>query len=521
MMHNTAETPAAPPESLMCPITFSLMDDPVLLAGDGYTYDKRAIREWFDKQIARGLPTTSPLTGLEIDCQMFPNRAIKDQIQAWRAALLVSPNAGADAAPADAAKIGEKEDVAEEKKEGEKAGAGEDKEGAWSEVVRGKADGKQKGGAQRGGGKEKVLSAIPPKSMPCPNKANRIAKRTMQIDAIKTLECYVRYLAAVPKAQRGAPHVHPRTPDPSGDVDASIPEWAATMNHWRTRLHEWDAPDDEHSAAREREEHWPAGGDKYAAAAAAPALEEMQTRWLQAMFEMGIDEATATRAARSPHASSLEEAITLALAADDPGPKQAQILMRCYICKSLLAESSIEAHQMGKAHRQKAAVLGLKGAAAMTLGSSADMRKMHQTIVHTRCLTCRERECDCMSTKRCFVCSLVLHIDAVASHVYGKKHALLCLQQGVPEHLVFTLGDPRWAAMRSLTGATATLGASLPPLPVLPNAPRLVSPPPNGGRPTIPKALFHRCVPCGLDMSVNEVVAHEAGRKHRTKLGLT
>lgn len=72
-------TPAryvAPVETL-CPITLAIMLEPVLLAGDGYTYEKSAITAWLKRK------HTSPLTNLPLadaaQRALYPNRAMRDQ----------------------------------------------------------------------------------------------------------------------------------------------------------------------------------------------------------------------------------------------------------------------------------------------------------------------------------------------------------------------------------------------------------------------------------------------------------
>ena len=52
--------PSDIPEAFLCPITFALMDDPVVMM-DGMTYERRAIETWLSKG-----QTTSPLTGAEL-----------------------------------------------------------------------------------------------------------------------------------------------------------------------------------------------------------------------------------------------------------------------------------------------------------------------------------------------------------------------------------------------------------------------------------------------------------------------
>jgi hypothetical protein len=52
------------------------MEDPVV-AADGYTYERAAIETWFRQGIARD---RSPMTNLPISTALFPNIAIKQQI---------------------------------------------------------------------------------------------------------------------------------------------------------------------------------------------------------------------------------------------------------------------------------------------------------------------------------------------------------------------------------------------------------------------------------------------------------
>ena len=62
---------------LLCPITQSIMTDPVI-ATDGYTYERSAIERWIAKK------NTSPITNLILlNKTLIPNRAIKCVIQAY------------------------------------------------------------------------------------------------------------------------------------------------------------------------------------------------------------------------------------------------------------------------------------------------------------------------------------------------------------------------------------------------------------------------------------------------------
>ena len=53
---------------LTCPITYELFVDPVFCAGDGQTYERSAIEEWFKER------RTSPLNGLPLkSTKIYPN----------------------------------------------------------------------------------------------------------------------------------------------------------------------------------------------------------------------------------------------------------------------------------------------------------------------------------------------------------------------------------------------------------------------------------------------------------------
>lgn len=69
------------PRSFLCPITLEVMSDPVLCAKSGYTYERSAI----ESAIASN--AVDPMTRARITrADLVPNRALKDQIDAWREA---------------------------------------------------------------------------------------------------------------------------------------------------------------------------------------------------------------------------------------------------------------------------------------------------------------------------------------------------------------------------------------------------------------------------------------------------
>ena len=58
------------------------MIDPVLLVGDGRTYERTAIEQWFAVTRAQGGQPTSPLTGQVLaNTNLIPNIALRGQIR--------------------------------------------------------------------------------------------------------------------------------------------------------------------------------------------------------------------------------------------------------------------------------------------------------------------------------------------------------------------------------------------------------------------------------------------------------
>ncbi|KAG2655095.1 U-box domain-containing protein 33-like isoform X2 [Panicum virgatum] len=70
----------APPSYFVCPILKEVMRDPQI-AGDGFTYEAEAIKEWLGSG-----HDTSPMTNLKLPTQkLLPNHALRDAIHHWRA----------------------------------------------------------------------------------------------------------------------------------------------------------------------------------------------------------------------------------------------------------------------------------------------------------------------------------------------------------------------------------------------------------------------------------------------------
>ena len=72
------------PDEFMCPITTSIMLDPVL-GSDGHTYEKAAITEWLR------VHATSPMTREPMNAQgLRPNHSLKSMIQRFNAVPAVT-----------------------------------------------------------------------------------------------------------------------------------------------------------------------------------------------------------------------------------------------------------------------------------------------------------------------------------------------------------------------------------------------------------------------------------------------
>jgi len=68
-----------PPDAICCPITQEVMIDPVLLVGDGHTYERDAIATWLKSN------TTSPMTNQLLDDKILvANHAVKKMVAEWR-----------------------------------------------------------------------------------------------------------------------------------------------------------------------------------------------------------------------------------------------------------------------------------------------------------------------------------------------------------------------------------------------------------------------------------------------------
>lgn len=84
-----------PPEAFLCPISFELMDDPVV-ASDGHSYQRFAIEAWLEKN------DTSPKTNMAMDKRLIPNYSFRSLIDIWKD-VQARTSARTDAAPPPAA----------------------------------------------------------------------------------------------------------------------------------------------------------------------------------------------------------------------------------------------------------------------------------------------------------------------------------------------------------------------------------------------------------------------------------
>ena len=83
--------PQIPPE-LECPICHELMGDDPVVAKEGYTYERRAIEDWFDKNIHTGVSADSllsPFTHMPLaDLSLTPNRVVRTMARDFKAQYL-------------------------------------------------------------------------------------------------------------------------------------------------------------------------------------------------------------------------------------------------------------------------------------------------------------------------------------------------------------------------------------------------------------------------------------------------
>ena len=76
-MEKTAKALEFDEDCLMCPISCEVMTDPVILIGDGHSYDRKSIKEWLDQG-----NRISPFTGEKLSStDIQTNHALRYAIQ--------------------------------------------------------------------------------------------------------------------------------------------------------------------------------------------------------------------------------------------------------------------------------------------------------------------------------------------------------------------------------------------------------------------------------------------------------
>ncbi|KAF8054636.1 hypothetical protein N665_1322s0020 [Sinapis alba] len=79
--HSVSGRPTQPPNHFLCPLLKDVMNEPCV-AADGYTYDRHAIEEWFEKH------DTSPMTDSPLENKdLLPNYTLYTAIMEWRSRL--------------------------------------------------------------------------------------------------------------------------------------------------------------------------------------------------------------------------------------------------------------------------------------------------------------------------------------------------------------------------------------------------------------------------------------------------
>ena len=75
-----------PPAHVCCVLTLDIMQDPCILVGDGFTYERAQIEEWIATHIVNGDPVTSPITGTLLPPDgdvLVPNLAVRWLVADW------------------------------------------------------------------------------------------------------------------------------------------------------------------------------------------------------------------------------------------------------------------------------------------------------------------------------------------------------------------------------------------------------------------------------------------------------
>ena len=76
-----------PPDHFVCPITYQLMEDPVLISasGTGKSFEREAIQQHFVKRMQDHAPLTDPCGNQEVPrADLTPNINLKEAIEDYR-----------------------------------------------------------------------------------------------------------------------------------------------------------------------------------------------------------------------------------------------------------------------------------------------------------------------------------------------------------------------------------------------------------------------------------------------------
>ena len=75
----TGASENGPPKEFMCPISFDLMEDPVMVKTSGWTYERQEIERWVNEN--GNDPNTREPCSIS---DLIPNRTLRDAIAAWK-----------------------------------------------------------------------------------------------------------------------------------------------------------------------------------------------------------------------------------------------------------------------------------------------------------------------------------------------------------------------------------------------------------------------------------------------------
>ena len=68
-----------PPDDYLCPISYKLMEEPIIVTQSGWTYERTEIEHWIKKN------GTDPNTRQECTVNdLIPNRTLRDAIERWK-----------------------------------------------------------------------------------------------------------------------------------------------------------------------------------------------------------------------------------------------------------------------------------------------------------------------------------------------------------------------------------------------------------------------------------------------------